>query len=94
MNDDMPSTPVEMLRDARFRAAHQRRMLTFLATEISHLIDARADVHRDIAGAVAELGQGHLDWADVADLHHLQDVDRCTDVFAALHHLIERALGI
>lgn len=94
MNDATPSTPVEMLRDARFRAGHQRRLLAFLATEVSHLIDARAQLHRDIADAAAALELGHLDWHDLADLHHLHDVDRSTDVLAALHHLIERALGI
>ncbi len=94
MSNATPPTPVGVLDDARNRAANQRLELAFLATQLAHLIDARAELHNDIADAVTEAGLSHLDWADVADPWHLADVDRGTDHLAAMHLLIERALGI
>jgi hypothetical protein len=94
MTNATPPTPVGFLNDARNRAANQRIELAFLATQVAHLIDARATLRGDIAAAAAEAELGHLDWADLADLWRLADVDRGTDNLAAIHLLIERALGI
>ena len=58
------------------------------------LDDARSALHNDIADAVTQAELNHLGWADVADLWHLSDIDRGTDNLAAIHLLIERALGI
>jgi hypothetical protein len=94
MTNATPPTPFGILDDARNRAANQRIELAYLATQLAHLIDARTALHDDIADAVTEAGLSHLDWADAADLWHLSDVDRGTDNLAAMHLLIERALGI
>lgn len=94
MTDATPPTPVGTLDDARNRAATQRLELAYLATHLAHLIDARVALHGDITAAATEAGLSHLDWADLADLWHLADVDRGTDTLAAIHLLIERALGI
>ncbi len=94
MSNATPPTPVGILDDARNRAANQRLELAYLATQLAHLIDARTSLHGDIADAATEADMGHLDWADLADLWHLADVDRGSDTLAAMHVLIERALGI
>ena len=94
MPNATPPTPVGILDDARNRAANQRIELAYVATQLAHLIDARTALHNDIADAVTEAELNHLDWADVANLWRLSDVDRGTDNLAAIHLLIERALGI
>lgn len=94
MTNATPPTPLGILDDARNRAATQRIELAYLATQLAHLIDARSALHGDITNAAAELELSHLEWADLADLWHLADVDRGTDTLAAMHLLIERALGM
>jgi len=94
MTHAMPPTPVGILDDARNRAADQRIDLAVLATRLAQILEAREALFPDIGRASADLGMEHLDWADLAERCQLQDIDRATDTLAAIHTLVERALGI
>lgn len=90
----MPPTPVGQLDDARNRALTQRIELAFTANQLVALLDARATLLRDLHRVIHEADVIHVEWADLVALWHLGDVDRVTDLLAALHHLIGEHLGL
>ena len=90
----MPPTPVGQLDDARNRALTQRIELAFTANQLVTLLDARAALLRDLHRVIHGAGATHVEWADLVALWHLDDVDRVTDLLAALHHLIGEHVGL
>lgn len=90
----MPPTPVGQLDDARNRALTQRIELAFTANQLVALLDARATLLRDLQHAIHDAGAAHVEWADLVALWHLDDIDRVTDLLAAIHHLLAEHLGL
>jgi hypothetical protein len=90
----MPPTVVGQIDDIRHRALTQRIELAFIGSQAVAVLDARVAILDDLSRAMEAAGASTADIDELITQWRLGDIDRCTDLLAAIHHLIGDCLGL